>query len=96
MLVSVLMSALLISGASAEAEAYAVRAQDLLLAGGQLGPDFRHELAALTPVDRYAVVIWLRRAGLLTGPEIPIAEMLAPIAGPAGTPAPISPAVSGK
>ena len=80
MMIAALMTALLISGASPEAEAYVLRAQDLLLAGGRLPAGFRHDLAQFAPVDRYAMVIWLRRSGLLTGPEIPIEVMLAPIA----------------
>lgn len=73
-----LMAALLIAGASPEAEAYAAEAQVRLLAGQGLPRDFRRQLAALAPTDRFAVVIWLRRTGLLTGPAIPIDEMLAP------------------
>lgn len=76
-----LTTALLIAGASPEAEAYASQAQNLLLAGQGLPRDFRRELAALDPVDRFAVVIWLRRSGLLTGPAIPLDEMLAPVPG---------------
>lgn len=79
-MISALMTALLISGASQEAETYVLHAQDLLLAGGRLSSDFHHDLARFAPVDRYAVVIWLRRSGLLTGPEIPIEVMLAPVA----------------
>lgn len=82
MVVPAMMAALLISGASPEAEAMAARYQDLLLAGGNLPRGFRAELAVLAPVDRYALVIWLRRSGLFGGAEIPIDEMLAPPAAP--------------
>lgn len=74
-----LMTALLIAGASPQAEAYAADAQARMLAGQGLPRDFRRQLAALPPVDRFAVVIWLRRAGILTGPMIPIEDMLAPL-----------------
>lgn len=74
-----LTAALLIAGASPQAQAYADEAQNRMLAGQGLPRDFRRDLAGLAPVDRYAVVIWLRRAGMLTGPVIPIDEMLAPL-----------------
>lgn len=80
-----LMTALLIAGASAEAESYAAEAQARMLAGQSLPRDFRRQLAALEPVDRFAVVIWLRRTGLLTGPAVPIEAMLAPARAPDGT-----------
>lgn len=80
-----LMTALLIAGASPEAETYAAEAQARMLAGQGLPRDFRRQLAALDPVDRFAVVIWLRRSGLLTGPAIPIEAMLAPTRRPEGT-----------
>lgn len=86
MLVAALMGALLISGASPEAEAYAAQAQEWLLAGQQLPRGFHHELGMFTPTDRYALVIWLRRAGLLTGPEIPVDVMVAPPARPDAVP----------
>lgn len=73
-----LLAALLIPGVSTEAEMFIADAQDRLLAGEALPGDFRIRLSRLGPADRYAVVIWLRRSGLLTGPEIPLAEMLAP------------------
>lgn len=78
MLVPALVGALLISGASPEVEAYAAQAQEWLLAGQRLPRDFHHELGRFSPTDRYALVIWLRRAGLLTGPEIPADVMFAP------------------
>ncbi len=73
-----LMTALLIAGASPEAEGYAAEAQARMLAGQGLPRDFRRDLAALEPVDRFALVIWLRRSGMLTGPAIPIEAMLSP------------------
>lgn len=77
-----MMTALLIAGASPEAGAFVDDAQARMLAGQGLPQDFRRRLAGMAPADRYAVVIWLRRAGLLTGPAIPIDEMLAPLPGP--------------
>lgn len=73
-----LLAALLIPGASSEAEAFIADAQDRLLAGESLPGDFRIKLSRLNAADRYAVVVWLRRSGLLTAPEIPLSEMLAP------------------
>lgn len=74
-----MMTALLIAGASPQAEAFVDDAQARMLAGQGLPRDFRRQLAGMEPVDRFAVVIWLRRAGLLTGAALPIEEMLAPI-----------------
>ena len=83
-----MMTALLIAGASPQAEAFAADAQARMLEGQGLAPDFRRRLAAMEPVDRFAVVIWLRRAGMLTGAAIPIEEMLAPLPQAAPEPAP--------
>lgn len=80
------LTALLIAGASPEAEAIAADAQTRLLAGEGLPRDFRLQLRVLSPADRYAVVIWLRRSGLLTGPALPLEDMLAPVPAPAPTP----------
>ena len=78
-----MMTALLIAGASPEAGAFVDDAQARMLAGQGLPQDFRRQLAGMAPVDRFAVVIWLRRAGLLTGPAIPIEEMLTLLPDPA-------------
>lgn len=49
----------------------------MLLAGEPLPPDFLLELAPLPPAERLLAVAYARRAGLLTGPALPLADLLA-------------------
>lgn len=49
----------------------------ILLAGEALPPGFLHGLASMPPAERLLAVAYARRAGLLTGPALPLAEILA-------------------
>lgn len=48
----------------------------ILLAGEALPADFLPGLAPLPPADRLLAVAYARRAGLLTGPALPLADLL--------------------
>ena len=49
----------------------------ILLAGEALPPDFVLGLLPLPPGERLVAVAYARRAGLLTGPALPLSELLA-------------------
>lgn len=53
-------------------------ATDRLLAGESLPADTDERLMRLAPADRVEVLIFLRRAGLLSGPGWPAERLLAP------------------
>lgn len=74
----VLTSALLIAGASPDAQGFADNAQLLMMDGKNLQVGWRKELARLEPADRFALIIWLRRSGMYMGEPIPLGEMLQP------------------
>lgn len=48
----------------------------ILLAGEALPPDFAPKLAPLPPGERLLAVAYARRAGLLTGPALPLDGLL--------------------
>lgn len=49
-----------------------------LLHGQMLGPDYRRTLRGMPPADRVEAIIFLRRAGLLTGQPWSITDLLSP------------------
>lgn len=55
-------------------------ATEWLLNGDALPPDMNARLKRLPPADRARVLVFLRRAGLLTGPGWTAEELLAPAA----------------
>lgn len=55
---------------------FRVEARQMVLAGEALPPDFLLSLSGLDEADRLLAVIYLRRAGLLTGPTIPLGRIL--------------------
>lgn len=61
-----------------EAAAYAEDATQRLLAGDALPPDYRLQLMAMSPDARLQTLIYLRRAGLLTGEPWPLVDILGP------------------
>ncbi|WP_299911523.1 hypothetical protein [uncultured Paracoccus sp.] len=62
-------------------QGYRQRAETLLLDGGTLPPDYRGELRDMSPADRIEAIIFLRRAGLMTGRPWTIGDLLAPPTG---------------
>lgn len=61
-------------------------ARDRMLAGDALPPDLEMSLRALPPAERLRVLVFLRRAGLLTGPGRSADWLLAPARGEEMTP----------
>lgn len=57
----------------------------LLLEGGTLPTDYRRQLLAMPPAERIEAIIFLRRAGLLTGQTWQIDQLLKPAADPTET-----------
>jgi len=64
--------------ASASLAAVLTETDALLLAGAASFPDLDRRLAGLAPADRLLAVAYLRRAGLLSGPMLPLDSLLAP------------------
>lgn len=56
-----------------------------LLEGGALPADYRRQLMAMPPAERIEAIIFLRRAGLLTGRAWQITDLLSPAAKPTET-----------
>lgn len=78
-MVAVLTSALLIGGASEDAQAFADNAQTRLMEGRNLQEGWRQEFDLMEPADRFALIIWLRRSGMYVGEAIPLNDMLRPL-----------------
>lgn len=53
-------------------------ATDWLLNGEALPPDVNLRLKRLAPMDRARVLVFLRRSGMMTGPEWTVDDLLAP------------------
>ncbi|TRW95510.1 hypothetical protein FNJ84_16150 [Paracoccus sp. M683] len=49
-----------------------------LLAGDALAPDYRQQLQGMPPSERVEAIIFLRRAGLLTGKSWRVDDLLRP------------------
>lgn len=60
------------------AERMIAEATDWLLNGEDLPPDTNARLKRLEPKDRARVLVFLRRSGLMTGPEWTVDDLLAP------------------
>ncbi|WP_347267343.1 hypothetical protein [Paracoccus sp. (in: a-proteobacteria)] len=76
-----LASALAAAQAGPETREALIRdATERLLAGEDLPPDIDARLMRLAPADRIGVLVFLRRAGLLSGPGWPAERLLAPAA----------------
>ena len=70
------------AGAPPDAAAFTAAATDWVLSGQPLPPDYLQRLAAMAPDQRLLAVVFLRRSGLLEGPAIPAATILAPAPAP--------------
>lgn len=57
----------------------AAEAQDRLLAGEELPPDYRLRLLAMPPDERLLAIIYLRRSGLLKAEAWPLEDVLRPL-----------------
>lgn len=58
--------------------AFAAEANEWLLAGETLPPDYRLRVLAMSPADRVVTIIYLRRIGLLTEGAWSIDDLLRP------------------
>lgn len=61
-------------------EAFADEATGWLLEGRRLPPDYRLRLLNMPPADRLQAIVFLRRAGLLSGTAWSLADVLRPAA----------------
>ena len=52
-----------------------------LLDGGRLPSDYRHVLMTMPPAQRFQAIVYLRRAGLLTGAPWALEDLLQPADG---------------
>lgn len=59
-------------------ELFKQRAEEALLAGEGLQPDFGDDLLAMAPADRLEAIIYLRHLGLLTGESWTLDDLLKP------------------
>lgn len=66
-----------------EAAALASQATEWLLAGEALPADYRLRLLAMRPEARLQAIVFLRRAGLLTGDGWALSDILGPSVPPA-------------
>lgn len=79
MWLSALMLALPLQQAVApDLQAFQAQAVEGLLEGKPLPPDYRRQLMAMPPEDRVSAIIFLRRAGLMTGRTWTIEDLLRP------------------
>lgn len=79
MWLSALLLALPLQQAAApELQEFQAQAIERLLEGKSLPPDYRHQLLAMPPEDRVSAIIFLRRAGLMTGRPWTIDDLLRP------------------
>lgn len=67
-----------IDGLPPEVAGFAQEASGWLLEGRDLPRDYRLRLLQMSPADRLQALIFLRRAGLLTGQSWPLADILRP------------------
>lgn len=61
-----------------EVAAFTDEAAGWLLAGERLPPDYRVRLLRMRPADRLQVIVFLRRAGLLSDAAWSLADILKP------------------
>lgn len=54
-------------------------ADEWLLTGKSLPPDYRLRLMQMEPADRMQALAYLRRLGLLTGATWPVVDLLKPV-----------------
>ncbi|AUH33762.1 hypothetical protein [Paracoccus tegillarcae] len=76
-----LLSALLLSwplqqASMPELAQFQRQAEETLLAGETLAPDYRLQLLGMPPAERIEALIFLRRIGLLTGKSWRVGDML--------------------
>ncbi|MFJ1290531.1 hypothetical protein ACEPPZ_00415 [Paracoccus yeei] len=64
--------------APASADALIAQATEAMLAGEPMPADMEARMRDLPPAERLRVLVFLRRAGLFSGPEWPIDRVLAP------------------
>lgn len=79
MLLSALLFVLPLQQAVApDLQEFQSQAVERLLDGKSLPPDYRQQLMAMPPDDRVSAIIFLRRAGLMTGRPWTIEDLLRP------------------
>lgn len=82
MILGLLLSAALSTTSAAPpdqpADQMIAQATDWLLNGEDLPPDMNARLKRLAPTDRARVLVFLRRSGMMTGPEWAVEDLLAP------------------
>lgn len=67
-----------VSGTSPEASAFMEEASGWLLEGQGIPPDYKLRLQRMEPADRLQAIVFLRRAGLLTGNIWTLEDILRP------------------